>query len=125
MWRQVDGDTEARLLKRAIEFTGNNEVYGAAMLKVIFAWPKTMVNSLTNSSINKRAFVGHCAVCYELKIPEYITRMAWKILSEQQRIDANLQADNAIKKWNAHYEKENIGLHKNVGEQMLLQWPSR
>src|SRR5205814_4885913 len=73
MWSKGD---ESRL-QEAIEFTGNWQLYGAAMLDVLFAWPRTMLNSLTNPSVNKRAFLGHCAVCFRLGIQESITRMAW------------------------------------------------
>lgn len=121
MWNTVVID-ENKLLQLAIEFTGDCEKYGAAMLKVIFEWKQTMINSLTNTSINQKAFVGHCAVCFELGIPEYITRMAWKELTEKQRIDANKKADYAIKIWRKNYEEENFKLHPHLGTQMLLEW---
>ena len=121
MWNTVVVD-ENKLLRLAIEFTGDCEKYSSAMLKVIFEWRQTMINSLTNTSINQRAFVGHCAVCFELGIPEYITRMAWKELTERQRIDANKKADYAIKIWRRNYEEENFKLHTHLGKQMLLEW---
>lgn len=37
-----------------------------------------MKNFLTNSSINRKAYLGHCAVFYKLQIPEYIVRISWK-----------------------------------------------
>lgn len=95
MWQKGD---ESRL-HEAIEFTGNWQIYGAAMLDVIFAWPRTMLNSLTNPSINKRAFLGHCAVSYALGISEDITRMAWKQLTDKQRHDADLIAQQTIDAW--------------------------
>lgn len=121
MWNTTVTD-ENKLLQLAIEFTGDFEKYGSAMLKVIFEWKQTMINSLTNTSINQKAFVGHCAVCFELGIPEYITRMAWKELSERQRIEANKKADYAIKIWRKNYEEENFKLHPHLGTQMLLEW---
>ena len=121
MWNTTVTD-ENKLLQIATEFTGDCEKYGAAMLKVIFEWKQTMINSLTNTSINQKAFVGRCAVCFELGIPEYITRMAWKELTEKQRIDANKKADYAIKIWRKNYEKENFKLHPHLGIQMLLEW---
>lgn len=104
MWRKETKENEIAMLQTAIEFTGNWEMYGEAMKKVIKAWPKTMLNSLTNPSVNKRAFLGHCAVQYELGIPEYITRMAWKELTDQQRIDADAIAQKILNNWN---EEEN------------------
>jgi hypothetical protein len=111
MWSKVDQETESVMLKKAIEFTGDHVAYGSAMERVIKAWPKTMLNSLTNTGINRRAFLGHCAVMLELQIPEYIVRMAWKELTNEQQVLADAQAQKHID----NYERENRELHKNMG----------
>lgn len=116
MWSNAKNEKE--LLKQAIEFTGDHNKYGQAMREVIVKWEKTMLNSITNVNINRRAFLGHCAVSYKLSIPEYITRMAWKELTEEQRI----LADNEAQKCIDEYENKNRTVHKNLGKQMLLQW---
>jgi len=78
--------------------------YGSAMKEVITAWPRTMLNSLTNPSINKRAFLGHCAVSFKLGISEAITRAAWKELTDTQRYLADLVAQSTIDEWKIKYE---------------------
>lgn len=102
MWNKTENEDE--LLTTAISFTGNYIDYGKAMQQVIIEWPRTMLNSLTNPSINKRAFLGHCAVCYKLKIPGYITRQAWKLLTDQQRFYADMIAQSTINEWNERYK---------------------
>lgn len=102
MWR-TKVENEEELLQLSIEFTGDWKKYGKAMKKVIRAWPNTMLNSLTNPSTNQRAFLGHCAVTWQLGIPEYITRMAWKELTDQQRIDADAIAQKTIDEWKEKY----------------------
>ncbi len=109
-------------LQQAIEFTGDHVRYGEAMGEVIIAWPRTMINSLTNKSINRRAFLGHCAVCFKLGIPESVTREAWGLLTEQQRFDADAIAEKHIKHWEYEYSRSFIKLHKGLGEQMLFEW---
>jgi hypothetical protein len=123
MWRKVTKEQEIEMLIKAIEFTGDHIKYGNAMLEVSQKWPKTMLNTLTNQNINKRAFIGHCAVQYKIQIPEYITRMAWKELTNKQRFLADNVAEKTIK----HYlnETRNSRLHKDMGKQMLFQWPTR
>lgn len=91
-------------LQQAIEFTGDHVKYGQAMAAVVTAWPRTMLNSLTNPSINKRAFVGHCAVSLALGIPEYITRQAWRELTEEQRQAADAVAQKTIDEWKEKYQ---------------------
>lgn len=111
-------------LKQAIDFTGDYILYGSAMGEVIKAWPRTMLNSLTNKNINRRAFLGHCAVCFKLHIPESITRQAWGLLTNQQRFDADLMAEKHIKQWEYEYSRSLIKLRKGLGEQMLFEWYS-
>jgi hypothetical protein len=124
MWRKLSAEDELLYLPKAIEFTGNHIVYGNAMGEVIEKWSKTMLNSLTNKSINRRAFLGHCAVQYKINCPEYITRMAWGLLSNEQRYEADLIAEKHIKHWEYEFKTNNRKLYKGLGEQMLLQWTS-
>jgi hypothetical protein len=99
MWRKVLPEEEEEMLHVAIEFTGDHSRYGSAMRRVIKEWPFTCEHNITDNSINKKAFIGHCAVCIELGIPEYITRQAWGFLNQEQQDLANLEAENTIKEW--------------------------
>ena len=120
MWSKGE---EGQLIQ-AVEFTGAWVKYGEAMGEVIEAWSQTMLNSMTNLSINRRAFLGHCAVCFKLGIPESVTREAWSLLTDQQRFDADAIAEKHIKHWEYEYKRKNIQLHKGLGAQMLLEWPA-
>ena len=113
MWRKETKEYENVYLKIAIEFTGNNELYGTAMMEVIEKWKFTCEHNLTDKSINRKAFIGHCAVCYKLGIPEYITRMAWHHLTKEQQDKANKKAEFAIKQW----ELKHASNAKNLFEQ--------
>lgn len=105
MWRTVSGKEKAYLLQKAIIFTGNAALYGEWMLKVIDAWPIGCEHNFTDTSINRRAWVGHAACCMAINCPESVTREAWKHLNQQQQDDANAVADIAIKTWE-HNEKK-------------------
>lgn len=99
MWRKINSDEEPELLQKAIEFTGNHELYGASMLRVIKEWPVSSKHNLTNVGMNRRAWIGHAAVCLAINVPEHIVRQAWWHLSDEQRIAANHVADLAIAEW--------------------------
>lgn len=118
MWRKLPTGEEAEWVSRAIEFTGDWRKYGAAMRAVSIAWPNTMRNSLTNMAINPRAFIGHCACCYSFGCPEYITRIAWHRLSEQQRFDADKVAQKTVDEWRRNAQK-NSRLHSVMGAKVL------
>jgi hypothetical protein len=106
MWLKVDKITESEMLGEAIKFTSDHILYGRAMSEVIFKWVNSMDNFLTNKSINRKAYLGHCAVFYKKQIPEYIVRKAWKHLSDNQRVLANLEAEKNINKWMLIQKKE-------------------
>ena len=98
MWNTTfeGADEKLELAKR---ITANSETYGAAMQAVIKAWPRTMLNSLTNTGMNRRAFVGRCAMSYAYGIPEKITRDAWAFLTDEQRNKANAKAQFYINEY--------------------------
>ncbi len=120
MWRKVEQEQEAEFLELAINFTGDWVKYGVAMGEVIELWPQTMLNSLSNKSLNRRAFLGHCAVQYKINCPEYITRQAWGLLTNEQRFNADAIAEKHIKHWEYEFKTKNRNLYKGLGEQMLL-----
>ena len=122
MWRRVKKCDEQEIIDKCIIFTGNHILYGLAMSEVIEAWPRTMLHNLSNKNINRKAFLGHCAVQYKLNIPEYITRIAWGQLTEEQRFLANNEALKNIKHWENEFQRKNKQLYKGLGTQMLLQW---
>jgi len=103
MWNRVSKSKESKMLPIAIEFTGNAQKYGAAMIRVINEWPVTCEHNLTDNIQNRRAFLGHCAVCLELGIPEYITRLAWHELTQKQQDEANAMADSAIEQFTLNH----------------------
>jgi Fe-S cluster biosynthesis and repair protein YggX len=110
MWSKVDKSTYNKMLDKAIEFTSDHAAYGDAMMDVSDKWRNSMLNFLTNKSINRKAYIGHCAVFYRLQIPEYIVRAAWKHLTEKQQLLANIEAEKTIKRW----EKKQLEKSMNI-----------
>jgi hypothetical protein len=116
MWGDVADRKE--WLSRAISFTGNHKLYGEHMRKVIQQWPISCENALTDYSLNRRAWIGHAAVALAINCPEDITRQAWGVLTHEQRLLANQEADRTIRLWEHAYAKSR-GLHHNMGGSLL------
>lgn len=116
MWGDVD-DRKAHLAN-AIAFTGDAKLYGSYMMRVIYEWPISCENALTDSSLNQKAWVGHAACAMAIGCPEDITREAWGKLTDEQRLLANKEADRAIREWRHNYAKDR-GLHIDMGESLL------
>ena len=93
MWGNVNHRTT--WMQLAEIFTGNAEVYGEFMLRVIESWPKSCEHNLTKGG-DKRPWVGHAAVALAINCPEDIVRAAWGNLSKEQQ-----DAAKAIELWRA------------------------
>ncbi len=96
MWGEVEDRKE--WLKKAIAFTGDHELYGRWMLKVVKEWPVSCAHNLSKRG-DKRSWIGHAAVALAIQCPEYIVRQAWGMLSKEQQEKANQKADQAISVW--------------------------
>jgi len=116
MW---EGCTDAnKMLKKAVEFTGDHKLYGRFMTRVIREWIVSCENSLTNYSINRKAWLGHAACAMAIGCPENITRQAWGMLDGNQQMLANREADRRIVIWE-QCQRENISVREHMDQQML------
>lgn len=96
MWQKIADPLRENAIKRAVEFTGNAPLYGRWMMEVLERWPISSEQNLSNTSINRQAWIGHAAAWLAISSPEDITRSAWWLLTERQRDEANAMADKAI-----------------------------
>lgn len=116
MWRTLSGTEREEYLEIAIDFTGNAELYGSWMLKVIDEWPIACEQNLTDTGMNRKAWVGHAACCLATGCPEDITRSAWGELSQEQQDAANLKAEQAITIWEQRHERKDSSVDREVEE---------
>jgi hypothetical protein len=100
-------------LNTAVDFMNDIDSFSKSMSDVIYLWKFTMKNHLTNSSINKKAFLGQCAVFYKKQIPESITKKAWKLLSDSKKIEANNIAKLHIKNWEKWYKTRLLNTYQH------------
>lgn len=96
MWRNASH--RKTWLEIAIAFTGNADLYGDWMEKVIEEWIYSCEHNLTKSG-DKRPWIGHAAVALAIRCPEDVVREAWGHLTDAQRLAANDRAQKAIEKW--------------------------
>jgi hypothetical protein len=99
MWDIAETGRRKLLLIDAVHFTGNAELYGKWMLRVVAEWKKSCEHHLSDTGSNRRAYIGHAAACMAIQSPEDITRKAWGCLTKRQQDEANHQADLAIEAW--------------------------
>ncbi len=56
-----------------------------SMMGVTIEWIYSTEHNLTDVSINRQAWLGQAACCYNHKAPEYITRISWGLLNEKKK----------------------------------------
>jgi hypothetical protein len=89
-------------------------------IKMVVSWPVSASVNITNLNANRRAWIGQASCCFAVGSPEICTREAWKLLSEQCRIDANKEADFVIRE----YEALHCDLHQDMEGPRLFAWTS-
>lgn len=114
MWNTITGEKRQELLNQAIEFTGNVDLYGSWMLRVITEWPISCEQHLSDVHMNRQAWIGHAACCLATGIPEDITRAAWANLSPETQTLANEKAQTAIQIWELNHAKQNSKIYQQV-----------
>ncbi len=104
-WEEIDSNMwgtvndKDKYLEAAIELTGDAELYGSWMIKVVKKWKYSCEHNLSHKTQNRQAWVGHAAVAMAIGCPEDIVRKAWWHLTKDQQDKANAKADEAIALW--------------------------
>lgn len=109
-------EDETQWVQKSIELLSNQELFFKTGLEMINSWKNSADVNLTNLGCNRRAWIGQASCCYNHKAPESVTRLAWGLMDDYNRFHANNTADKLI----LIYEKQDKGLYKNMGEQMLF-----
>ena len=71
--------------EKAIQCFLNIELFNNFCFGVINNWKNSCEEHLNNSSLNKIAYMGQCALCYGFNIPEITTKKAWSFIDEKQK----------------------------------------
>lgn len=72
------------------------------MTRVCSEWVFSCEHNLTNSSMNKIAYIGQAACCLYAGVPSTITMEAWSLLDKSVQDKANEIAERVLKKWEGY-----------------------
>lgn len=81
-----------------IRILSDSKLFSSILEKVIVEWKYSCEHYLTNKSMNRIAWLGQAAVCYESGIPSKYSG-AWFKLSKEQQDEANNVALIYLNKW--------------------------
>ena len=109
-------DNETELIKNAESLLKDEAQFYNTSIEMINKWVISSSVNLSHVSCNRKAWIGQAACSYLYSCPEILTRIAWKNISETERIKANNIADKII----SIYETKNRNIHKNMANAMLF-----
>lgn len=98
---------EYTLAVQARDLLANPERFNEVALKVVTEWKHASEVNLSNVARNRQAWIGQASCCYAFKIPDYITKYGWRMLTIEQQTIANKVADSVIEKWEGQICQKN------------------
>lgn len=91
-------ETYAGLLKDLNQFE-------AALQIIITEWPYSCEHNLTNTNLNRVAYMGQAACALRFRIPHYISCSGYNLLTEEQQKRADEMAQFYIDLWTEQHER--------------------
>lgn len=91
------------LTNKAKRLLCNSKMFYETALKVITEWTYASEQHLSNTSRNRQAWLGQASCCMKYKVPEHITKYAWRMMTLKQQERANRIADDVIMLWEERY----------------------
>lgn len=95
---KVDGMTGEQCEKAFADFLSDQDRFASALSFVISEWKFSCEHYLTNSAMNRIAWLGQAAVAYSLGIPSCFCS-GWRLMSENDQNNANEMALKYLNLW--------------------------
>jgi hypothetical protein len=93
-------------------FLSNIPLFKEVLELVLRDWVFSCEHYLSNSSMNRIAWLGQASVCYKYGIPSCF-RNGYNMLSEEEKKEADLTALNALNDWLDSHNEEKLPLEKS------------
>lgn len=98
MYRDVPREEEQRLAAAAASLLADPHRLASAMREVTTEWKHASEANL-HEPPNNRAWLGQAACAFAENVPEHLTRAAWGMITDAERLQANRIADRVIDEW--------------------------
>jgi len=118
MWDDTVNKKEQ--INKCVKFMMDVPLFGEYMMKVVKDWQFSCANSLTDESLNHKAWIGQAACAYSIGVPNDIVRISWGLMNSEKQKLSNSFAERAIKYWKQNNQRKSEPLYTNVERQMLL-----
>lgn len=109
--QQVEGMTAEECKVAYRDFLANPDRFRKAANAVINEWEYSCEHYLTNFAMNRIAWMGQAAMCYETGVPSKFCS-GYNLLTEEQKEEANLVALDVINDWLLQNGREPIDVNE-------------
>lgn len=110
-----EGITKDQGEKMYCDFLSDSEKFKSAATGVINEWKHSCEHYLTNSSMNRIAWIGQAAMCYETGIPS-VYCSGFNLLTEEQQKEANQVALDVLNVWLADNNMDKVEMHEALSQ---------
>lgn len=101
------------------DFLSNNHMFESALIRVINEWVFSCEHFLTNTDINRIAWLGQSSACMSLGLPSKY-KSGFNLLSLKQQKGANLLAERYLELWKEKF-LSTLESGKNKDIQLIFQ----
>lgn len=110
-----EGMTNEECEQAYADFLSDSKRFAKALEKVTNEWKHSCEHYLTNRAMNRIAWLGQAAVCYETGVPSKFCSGFNRLTTEQQE-EANAVALVALNKWLKRNNREELEMSEAISE---------
>ncbi len=116
-----DGMTTNECEQEYYNILSNSDLFKNILNKIIIEWKHSCEHYLTNTSMNRIAWLGQAAVCYKSGVPSKYCS-GWNLLSNEEQNIANTIALNALNKWLKQNNRNLVSMEEasSIGRQIEI-----
>lgn len=117
----VDGMTAAQCQEAYRDFLADTDRFRSAANAVISEWKNSCEHYLTNFAMNRIAWIGQAAMCYETGVPSQFCS-GFNLLTEEQKQAANEVALDVLNDWLIQNGREPVNMDEamSAGRQVEI-----
>jgi len=116
-----EGWTHEQCEEEYIRVLTNQELFASILEKITSEWVHSCEHYLTNVAMNRIAWLGQAAVCYESGVPARYSS-AWSKIPKEDQEKANQTALNALNKWLENHKRNVVDIDEasSYGRQLEI-----
>ena len=100
-WKSIDSRKKDERIEAVVRFFTDEDglAFDITCNNLIYDWVNSCEHNLTNTELNRIAWLGQASAAKALGVDCYITREAWSHLSKEVQQEANKIAVKYLKEW--------------------------